>query len=106
MMLQPFVAAGEVGTIREMRNLGYDVFDDIINHKYDTEQDHRKRIDTLLREVDRLCNFSKSRWDDIMVKILPRLIKNYEHLKTASIRYNKLHDPLYRGETIMFPSHH
>lgn len=106
MMLQPFVAFGEPGTIREMKNLGYDVFEDFINHSYDTHEDPYHRLDSLVREVDRLCRFSKQRWDDIMIKMLPRLIKNYQHLLQAPLRYNEIHAPMYQGQTVMFPSHH
>lgn len=40
---QLFFVAGGAGSIRALRDLGYDVFDDVLDHSYDLESDHTQR---------------------------------------------------------------
>ena len=43
------------GFVSTLRNEGFDVFDDIINHNYDAEVDPWVRMELLLEELQRLC---------------------------------------------------
>ena len=104
--LQPFVFLGEYKSIQAMRELGYNVFDEYINHSYDLVKDPADRLHILMEEVKRLCNISKPDWNDILVTLLPELIKNYSHLQTAFYRHNELHTPLYKGVNLRFPHQH
>lgn len=47
-----FVTAG--GYVEELRKLGFDLYDDIINHSYDLEKDPTKRINMVVEELYRL----------------------------------------------------
>lgn len=40
---QLFFVAGGPGSIQSLRDLGYDVFDDVLDHSYDQEPDHTQR---------------------------------------------------------------
>ena len=104
--LQPFVFLGERGSIQAMRDLGYNVFDDYINHSYDAVEDPADRLQVLMEEVKRLCNISKTDWNDMLLAMLPKLITNYSHLQTAFYRHNELHTPLYKGVNLQFPHQH
>lgn len=42
------IYVGMAGSINHLRNLGFDLFDDVINHDYDTIQDHYTRMFTAL----------------------------------------------------------
>lgn len=54
---QLFVMFGNPGSIAHLRDLGVDVFDDIINHKYyDTEPNWKIRLEKLYAVVDSLIN--------------------------------------------------
>lgn len=53
---QMFMVLGNAGIIVELRRLGFDVFDDIIDHGYDLEPDARSRLNKLHAELDRLAN--------------------------------------------------
>jgi hypothetical protein len=52
---QLFMIFGNAGIISELRRLGFDVYDDIINHDYDYEPEARSRLNTLHAELDRLA---------------------------------------------------
>lgn len=43
------------GTVEACRRLGFDMYDDIVNHDYDNEPDPRLRISRVVDEVERLC---------------------------------------------------
>lgn len=43
--------------VKLLRGIGYDVFDDIIDHSYDYEDDAIKRMDMIISEIKRIINF-------------------------------------------------
>ena len=67
------------GTVQYVRELGYDMFDDYIDHSYDKELDPEKRIIMVADELERMCR------EDIRKKIYvdDRLKDNYEWVNTA-----------------------
>ena len=42
------------GTIEMLKSQGFDVFDDVVDHAYDNETDHKKRFGMIIDEVKRL----------------------------------------------------
>lgn len=59
---QPFVVAAPAGTIEHMRKLGYNVYDEYIDHSYDSIEDSTERAKTLLNEIDRLNKTINIEW--------------------------------------------
>jgi hypothetical protein len=51
---QLFFIVGSLGTIQHLRELGVDVFDDIVDHSYDLESDWVVRIDRMHNSLDQL----------------------------------------------------
>ena len=51
---QFFMVFGSPGIIEFLRTQGVDVFDDIINHHYDSELEWDKRLNMIHDEMDRL----------------------------------------------------
>jgi hypothetical protein len=51
---QLFLILGSVGTIEYLRDVGIDVFDDIIDHAYDQESDLETKIGMLMKSVTKL----------------------------------------------------
>lgn len=52
---QIFMIWGNAGIVAHLRDLGVDVFDDIVDHAYDSQTDHRARFDLIQLELDRLA---------------------------------------------------
>lgn len=50
------ILVAPAGYVGYLRNQGYDVFDDFINHSYDDELDPYVRIKLIAEEVGRVCN--------------------------------------------------
>jgi hypothetical protein len=50
------------GHVANMRSLGIDVFDDIVNHSYDLIDDKDQRLKAIADELERLCSISTEDW--------------------------------------------
>lgn len=80
---QLFILIGSPGSISHLRDIGFDTFDDIIDHSYDDILDDRARIAAALKQVDYLFDLDLK---EIFVKIKPRLKKNFEFLISEEFR--------------------
>jgi hypothetical protein len=63
------------------RQLGFDVFDDIIDHSYDLELDPAKRIGMVTDQVSKICKLSLQDLADLKTKLAPRFQHNLAQLK-------------------------
>lgn len=77
---QLFMIWGNRGIVSHLRSLGVDVFDDIIDHAYDIETDHRKRLESIHKELDRLALLD---WPDIYRTTCQRRHQNVDGLVTG-----------------------
>ena len=102
LFMNPFVLFGEFGSVNALRELGYDMFDDIIDHTYDTIINERERANMLFSEIERLCDISHQEWCDMLQSIQHRLIKNRMHLVSCYSRHNELHTPNYKNKCMRF----
>jgi hypothetical protein len=57
---QPFVIAGPRGSVQQLRDMGYKTFDYVIDHSYDTIEDHTERWDAVSNEMCRLAKSKKA----------------------------------------------
>ena len=101
-MFQPFVIAGGYNIIESLRNDGYDVFDDVIDHSYDNERDGLVRTNKIKDELTRLSRISDKQWSNILYDIFPRLVHNHEHLKGQFLKFNKFHSPKYKDNILTY----
>ena len=84
---QPFMIAGPAGSIKELREMGYRVFDHVIDHGYDQVLDNYDRARALIdsaRRVARRCN-NDAWWDQVM----PDVLHNQEIFR------GRLREPIY-----------
>ena len=54
---RPWVLFGATGSVARLRNMGFDVFDDFVDHSYDafdTEQSYVQRQDAMVPEIEKL----------------------------------------------------
>ena len=55
---QPFVIAGAQGSVQQLREMGYQTFDTVVDHSYDTIEDPTERWEAVCREM---CRIAKSK---------------------------------------------
>lgn len=92
---QLFMIWGNCGIVSHLRSLGVDVFDDIIDHAYDTETDHRNRLQLVHNELDRLADLD---WPEIYRVTYQRRQDNVDklvHGKFTSTYVDRLERRLY-----------
>jgi hypothetical protein len=84
LMLQLPIFVAAPGYVNELRNLGFDLFDDIIDHSYDKEDFINKRCDMVFDELKRLINLhSIEAWNVLVrTKLQHRLENNFNLLRT------------------------
>ena len=51
---QPFLLVGPAGSIAQLKILGYQTFDHVIDHSYDQETNNTRRWDMVCTEIERL----------------------------------------------------
>lgn len=76
-MMQPFIALGNQYNVRKLRNMGFRVYDQWINHSYDEIHDPMDRLDAFLLELDRLHTISHEEWSNILFDMRGDLLYNY-----------------------------
>jgi len=79
--LQIPIILGGPGLVQEMRNMGFDMFDDIVDHSYDTINDHDQRMDMVLDQIEKInSKYSLSEINDLAVDVMTRLKINRDKL--------------------------
>jgi hypothetical protein len=61
------------------RYLGFDVFDDIVDHGYDLEPDPIKRIDMVADQIENIVQLNQL--TELKTKLIPRFEKNWQRLQ-------------------------
>lgn len=75
------------GMVQVLRNLGFDMFDDIVNHNYDKEDNLFKRCDMVYDELNRLANqYTLSGWNALLRerKLSERFYNNHKNVKNVA----------------------
>ena len=61
-----------------MREFGFDLFDDIIDHSYNQELDPEKRIILAINSLEKLCSKPIEYWQQFKAENIQRFVKNRE----------------------------
>jgi|LakMenEpi03Aug12_release.lakeMendotaPanAssembly.Ray.scaffolds.fasta_scaffold20741_11 hypothetical protein len=89
---------GLPGYVDVIRNLGFDVFDDFINHNYDKEQNHIERIKIVVEELNKLTQLDMLEFYNQNRK---RFVKNCANIyKLKSEAYLELHNFIIQNDLI------
>ena len=79
-----------------LKNLGFDIFDDIIDHNYQYIEHRPIRQAEIYKQVDKVCNLSIEECCDLYESIQHRLLANQKHL------YDILPDKHYKQQQKIF----
>lgn len=83
------------GTVAQVRQLGFDLFDDIIDHGYDDIIDEAERINSIITQVKNLDNkFSLADCQNLRNTMYPRLKANLAVLDGLTANYTQTNDQL------------
>ena len=76
---------GPVGTLPLIRTVGYDVFDDIIDHSYDSESNPYKRIKMVIDQLECICSWPLEQCKKYHYDNRSRFINN----RATAIKFNQ-----------------
>lgn len=82
------IIIGCVGAVDHLRTVGFDMFDDIINHDYDTIENP---FDRIIAAIDLNCHLlCENETKKIWATAKPRFIKNINYAKNGMYKYYEL----------------
>lgn len=71
------------GLVGSVRKLGFDLFDDVVNHSYDFEPNEQRRLEMVIAEVKRLNRLDLS---TLRQQLKPRLESNWHNLRRLIVQ--------------------
>ena len=81
------------GLVTEIRKLGFDMFDDIVDHSYDSILDERERFQTIAQQVQALDQkFSLEQCQQLRKILVSRLNQNFDLLTTQAEQVTALYN--------------
>ena len=86
----PFIVYGNVGTLKELKRMGFRTFSPFIDESYDLEPNIQKRMDMVFDEVLKLVNKTEEEKLEWMKNIKPILERNYKVLRNLFYNHKKL----------------
>jgi len=84
------IMCGPQHSIAHLRRLGFDVFDDIVDHGYDTVADWKSRIQSMHQTLD---NVVKLDHQTLLTSTMKRRLANQQHLYSNQL-YQTILDPV------------
>jgi hypothetical protein len=72
----PFVLVGSAHTLKLLQTDGFKTFHPFIDESYDDISDPNKRMEAVVKEIERLCDLGKNEWSALLANIEPILIHN------------------------------
>jgi len=73
---------GTPGLVSYLRSIGFDVFDDYIDHKYDNEPDWHVRLDMIHRQIEQLLDLD---FEKIFIATSSRRLYNQQHFYSDAL---------------------
>jgi len=88
--LHPFIVIGPAKILELLRNRGFYTFEEMFDESYDQELNYIKRIDMVLKEVEKFSNLCIHEKYTLYKEVIPKIIRNREHFiqiaKESSVR--------------------
>jgi len=78
LLKHPFILVAWPGALKKLRELGYKTFFPYINESYDQEFNDEIRMEMLVNEIEKLCNFTDSQWINFQNNVKPIVEHNYK----------------------------
>lgn len=83
------------GQVSHARDWGFDLFDDVVDHSYDYEQDPHARLGMSLDQLERICGMPLEHWRDFRAANAARFERNRERCMELrdgfhGVQYRKL----------------
>lgn len=78
--MKPFILASQAGSLKLLRQMGYQTFSPWFDESYDDEPNPSKRLKKVLLEVDRICALSNAEQKQMREEMKTILISNRDNM--------------------------
>lgn len=83
-LMQPFIILGQANCNIELKNLGYELYEELFDYSFDNISNDAQRIlefnRTLVRTIDKIKNLSRIEQMNVRLSLRDKIIHNYENL--------------------------
>lgn len=76
---RPFILVGAPGNLAYLKSYGFKTFDKWIDESYDLEEDHDKRINMIIDQLEKLCNLNNDDLQKMHSDMQEVLDFNFDH---------------------------
>lgn len=80
--MQPFIMVGSPGSLKHIKDMGFQTFDRWWDESYDLEKDHVKRLTMIMNLIESISNWSQDRKVQFSHEVVNILEYNQNHLRT------------------------
>lgn len=94
----PFIVFGNPGSLKLVRDLGFETFPEIFDEAYDGELDPRRRFDMAFNDIARLCRMDQAELASLAASVSEKLLFNADWglVKLPGIFRNEIDEQLMR----------
>jgi len=82
------------GLVSNVRSLGFDLFDDIVDHGYDQEQDESARLQLVMMQIKKFAQMSLAQCNEMKRTLIPRFDQNFALVQTFSEQCDQWYNDL------------
>jgi len=86
---QPFLVFGNVGSLQNLKERGYETFPEIFDERYDKIEDNGKRLKMVCDELERISKLPLDECFKLYESVKDKLIYNRKQLK-KNVELNRL----------------
>lgn len=86
----PFIVWGNPKTLEYLKKLGFETFPELFNEDYDQIIDNEQRLACIINSINNLCNKDLTEIHEIYKQIKPKLIHNYNLIKSFSAKHTMI----------------
>lgn len=92
MMCHPFILVSRPNSLYYLKKIGYKTFSPFIDESYDNIENNGDRLLAIVKEVERINNFTRDEKVNWLKNVLPIAVSNYLTLKTKKMADFLLND--------------
>jgi hypothetical protein len=76
LITQPFIIVGNYGTLKYVRERGFETYPELFDESYDLIDNPQLRLNFILNEVEKVCNMDKNELEEIYKSVLWKVEHN------------------------------
>ena len=85
---KPFITIAGPYYYKTLSDYGFELYDEIFNYDFDSEENYEKRIDNILMQIKELNSLSLREIKSLCEKVKSKIDHNYDHIKKQKPKFS------------------